>query len=113
MRIKWQLRFRLLRQMLSQNPSLCAQCFEKPKLKMSEFGVRKSLLIEKVATEKMGDSNASKPPCSVDWVMVCKGLGEHVCRMAGGQVSIGGPWILAVYGRGCSTASSRATDPLL
>nr|KAF6474774.1 hypothetical protein HJG63_010931 [Rousettus aegyptiacus] len=35
--------------------SLCVQCFERPELKMSEFGVRKGLLIKKVPTEKMGD----------------------------------------------------------
>lgn len=35
-------------------------------LKMSEFGIRKCLLIKKAPTEKMGDNMASNPPCSLD-----------------------------------------------
>ena len=31
-----------------------ATCFEKPKLKMSEFGVKKDLLIKKAPAEKIG-----------------------------------------------------------
>ena len=34
--------------------SLCAPSFERSKLKMSEFGMRKTLLIKKVPAEKMG-----------------------------------------------------------
>lgn len=34
--------------------SLCAQCLEMPKLKLSEFGVRKDLLIEKAPTQIIG-----------------------------------------------------------
>ena len=33
---------------------VCAQCLEMPKLKLSEFGVRKGLLIKKAPTHKMG-----------------------------------------------------------
>ena len=33
--------------------SLCAQGFERPKLKLSELGIKKCLLIEKAPTEKM------------------------------------------------------------
>ena len=37
---------------LVQSP--CAQHFEKPNLKISEFGVRKGLLIEKMPNERTG-----------------------------------------------------------
>lgn len=36
-----------------QVQSPCARGFEKPKLRMIEFGVRKSLLIEKILAKKM------------------------------------------------------------
>lgn len=35
-------------------PKFSAQCFERPKPKTSESGVRKGLLIEKVPSKKMG-----------------------------------------------------------
>lgn len=41
--------------------SLCAQRFERPKLKISAFGVRKGLLIEKAPTEKMGGGRLVVP----------------------------------------------------
>lgn len=34
--------------------SSCVQCFKRPKIKISEFGLRKGLLIKKMSTEKMG-----------------------------------------------------------
>lgn len=67
--------------MVFPNQSLCAQCFERPKLNTSDFGVRKGLLMEKVPTKRMRDL------VMLQIHLACwnrprdfKGLGEQVCR---------------------------------
>lgn len=46
--------FRLMIVSLLLNQNLCFLCFKRQKLKTSEFGVRKDLLIQEVSTKKIG-----------------------------------------------------------
>ena len=86
---------------VSPNPSSCARCFEKPKLKTSEFGLRKGLWIKKAATEKMGDLVMPQNHLA-RWtkLRVFKGLEEQVCRSTAGASFNWRTWNLAIYGKG-------------
>lgn len=72
---------------MSPNAGSCAQRFKRPKLKMSEFGVRKSLLIKKAPAENMRDL-AMPQIHLVRWTRsrVFKGTGGQVCGVLVGQV---------------------------
>ena len=59
--------------------SPCAHCFKRPIFKMSEFGVRKSLLIEKIPSWEDGGLRASSIPSSESTefrFLLCQGQGE-------------------------------------
>ena len=62
--------------------------FNKPKLKVSGFGVRKGLLMEKGKTKKMGDF-AMPQRHLAHWskLRVLKGVGEQLCESTGRTLS--------------------------
>ena len=98
-------KFRLYEENTLPNQSLCTCHFERPKLKISEFGVRKVLLIEKAPTRKMGDLMVPQIHLAC-WtrLKVFKGLGgTRYVEVLVGQVLIGGPWNLAIHGTRTST----------